>query len=679
MSDSYAVPEGGGRPADALAVFGFYDGLEEHATLVAGDWPSSGGAGVVEAALPAPAAEALGLAPGDEIALAAIGDPTRKVDVRLTGTYRVDDPRDPFWWGHRLETGGERTIDFTTYGPFVVTEDAFAPVAGAEANLAWRAALSPSRITVASLPGLREDVSALQRASERGRVAGGVGRHRARRRARPHRPPADGHALRGADPLRAARHPRRRGAPLPRRAPVGEAGARVGDHALPGSGRGGRRGACGDGGSAARRARGDPRALGRRLRLTGVEPCGPAGADRPRARSPRDDDVLCPRGPRRPALRRGARPSRAPVGGGDVHRGRARAAAAEELRPARRPRPDSRRGRPHRVLAAPPLRRARGGERSGEARHRPAAHRGTRARPPRRGGSRAACRSRRGLAGRAGRELGAGDGGRARDAGAGAPAAAVRALGSPSDARARDRPLRLRLQPHLARVPARPGRLRSRRGRAGRAERALGVDPRAPASGCLREPERRALRASRLPRVARPVGFVRARDPARDRRGSDGRGGQLSRRPGEPPARRDARSPRREPAASRPGPASRPAHAARARRRRGGRPSARGPRILRDRCAPFALRRDQGRRRPPLPPAHDRLRSLGREEAHRLRPLGAARRGAALSTLARRSGDERDPVLPRRTGLYRSTCTRWRWATGPAPSRGSTRRSSPGR
>ena len=162
MSDSYAIPQGGGRPSDALAVFGFYDGLEEHATLVAGDWPSSGGADVVAAALPAPAAEALGLEPGDDIALAAIGDPTRKVDVRLTGTYRVDDPRDPFWWGHGLETGGERTIDFTTYGPFVVNENVFAPVAGSEADLAWRAALSPSRITVASLPKLREDVSTLQ-------------------------------------------------------------------------------------------------------------------------------------------------------------------------------------------------------------------------------------------------------------------------------------------------------------------------------------------------------------------------------------------------------------------------------------------------------------------------------------------------------------------------------------
>src|SRR4029079_18528110 len=116
MSDRCDAPEGGRRPADGLAVFGFYDGLEEHATLVAGDWPSSGGAGVVEAALPAPAAEALGLVPGDEIALAAIGDPTRKVDVRLTGTYRVDDPRDPFWWGHRLGTGGVRTVGLPPSG-----------------------------------------------------------------------------------------------------------------------------------------------------------------------------------------------------------------------------------------------------------------------------------------------------------------------------------------------------------------------------------------------------------------------------------------------------------------------------------------------------------------------------------------------------------------------------------
>ncbi len=161
ISDSYAVPAGKGRPADALAVFAFYDGLDEQATLTAGDWPAQGG-GVLEAAMPSPAADAIGLAPGDELTLSSIADSSKKVDVRLSGTYRVNDPRDAFWWGHRLETHGERTIDFTTYGPFVVPEDDFASVAGSEANLAWRAAASPSRFTVAALPGLREEVSTLQ-------------------------------------------------------------------------------------------------------------------------------------------------------------------------------------------------------------------------------------------------------------------------------------------------------------------------------------------------------------------------------------------------------------------------------------------------------------------------------------------------------------------------------------
>ncbi len=161
MSDSYALPEAQGRPPKSLAVFGYYEGLPQHARLTAGSWPGKEGA-VVEAALPAHAAAALGLAPGDEITLAAISDPARKVDVRLSGTYEVKDPGDAFWWGTRLETGGERTIDFTTFGPFVVDESEFAAVAGAEADLAWRTKADPSRFTVASLPALRKDVAGLE-------------------------------------------------------------------------------------------------------------------------------------------------------------------------------------------------------------------------------------------------------------------------------------------------------------------------------------------------------------------------------------------------------------------------------------------------------------------------------------------------------------------------------------
>jgi hypothetical protein len=161
MSDSYALPDAAGRPPKSLAVFAFYEGLPRHAKLTAGSWPSQGG-DTLEAALPAHAAEALGLAPGEEITVSAISDPSRKVTARVSGTYEVNDPNETFWWGDRLETGGERTIDFTTYGPFVVTQADFPTVAGAEADLAWRAKADPSGFTVAALPALRDSVAGLQ-------------------------------------------------------------------------------------------------------------------------------------------------------------------------------------------------------------------------------------------------------------------------------------------------------------------------------------------------------------------------------------------------------------------------------------------------------------------------------------------------------------------------------------
>src|SRR5215216_5506129 len=49
--------------ADAPALFAFYEGLAEHATLVAGSWPDASGS--LDAAVSRPAAGALGLEPGD--------------------------------------------------------------------------------------------------------------------------------------------------------------------------------------------------------------------------------------------------------------------------------------------------------------------------------------------------------------------------------------------------------------------------------------------------------------------------------------------------------------------------------------------------------------------------------------------------------------------------------------
>jgi hypothetical protein len=416
----------------------------------------------------------------------------------LTGTYRVDDPRDSFWWDHRLETGGERTIDFTTYGPFVVNENAFAPVAGSEANLAWRAALSPSRITVASLPKLREDVSTLQ-----GHLNQGASRAVS----------VDTGLVTVLDRTDHLLTVTRSGVLIPSVQLAILAGAALlflagllseggAESAIMRSRErvGRRRGPCGDGGSL-RRARGT-RALSP-SRLASVEPCGPAGADRPRARSPRDDDVVCPRGPRRPALRRGPCPSRAAVWHGDVHRCRARAAGTEELRPARRPRPDSRRGRPHRVLAAPPLRRASwwGAPASTRcsSRHLRSTSSPGRFSPTRRSG---AARWWSGSESR-------GDGG---------------ALGTrswraaPSDTRSAPRRSRSRsASPHSRTWLAsqRPGRLHSCRGRG--SSRALRVDPRAQLPGA--HASLNGVRPRFRPRGARPGSDIRARDPARDRCG----------------------------------------------------------------------------------------------------------------------------------------------------------------
>jgi FtsX-like permease family len=162
VSDSYAVPAGAGRPQDWLTVFAFYEGLQQHAELVDGAWPRSSDGSAVEAALPAPAAAALGLEPGDELTVASIADPARKVAVRVAGTYRPRHPQEAFWWGSRLEIAGSQRISFTTFGPLAVSEDDFRAVAGDEAQARWRVASEPEGFTVAELPALQDRLAGLQ-------------------------------------------------------------------------------------------------------------------------------------------------------------------------------------------------------------------------------------------------------------------------------------------------------------------------------------------------------------------------------------------------------------------------------------------------------------------------------------------------------------------------------------
>ena len=163
LSDSYALPPIEGVPDDALAVFGSYEDLAGHAKLVAGDWPAdpleSGG---VQAALPEPAAEALRLAPGDSVELSSARDEDDRVIARVSGVYRVDDVDDPFWWRSPLETEGREELRFTTFGPLVVTEQAFAELGAEGAEARWRASPASGEIAVEELDGLRAAVDGLE-------------------------------------------------------------------------------------------------------------------------------------------------------------------------------------------------------------------------------------------------------------------------------------------------------------------------------------------------------------------------------------------------------------------------------------------------------------------------------------------------------------------------------------
>jgi hypothetical protein len=115
----------------------------------------------VEAVLPAPAARELGLNVGDEITLAATADSSRTVTVRVSGTYRIDDPRDVYWWASELETSGSQTVNYTTYGPFVVPEASFYGRVATEAHARWRAALPLAGVSVGGLGALDDRLTAL--------------------------------------------------------------------------------------------------------------------------------------------------------------------------------------------------------------------------------------------------------------------------------------------------------------------------------------------------------------------------------------------------------------------------------------------------------------------------------------------------------------------------------------
>lgn len=165
---------GAGDPAD-LAVLGFAEGIESHATLSAGGWPFEvvpEGAPAVPVAIPEGAATSLGLAVGDELALTSTLDPTDVVHVQVVGVFRVADVGDAFWWGDRqVLDGSVGSEDFVTYGPFLTTRADFTAYATErDAQYLWRATPRFANLSPDGIDAVRHGVEAL-----RGSVQGALG------------------------------------------------------------------------------------------------------------------------------------------------------------------------------------------------------------------------------------------------------------------------------------------------------------------------------------------------------------------------------------------------------------------------------------------------------------------------------------------------------------------------
>jgi FtsX-like permease family len=163
-SDSYALP--GQQPDQVrdLAVLGFLDGVEDHATLLSGAWPTTVAANrPVEIAVAEPIATALNLAIGTDLPLVSRLDPGKALDVVVVGIYRPTDPTDPFWWDDpTLLDGRVESDQYRTFGPMLTTrDDLLGRALGQSVPLTWHAFPRFSDLTIDQIPHLKAGLDGL--------------------------------------------------------------------------------------------------------------------------------------------------------------------------------------------------------------------------------------------------------------------------------------------------------------------------------------------------------------------------------------------------------------------------------------------------------------------------------------------------------------------------------------
>ncbi len=163
-SETYALPEQASDETTSLVVFGAYEGLERHATLVDGAWPDAG-AEPMAVAISRSTADALGLATGDELTVESQRGAGRQLTARIEGVWQPTDPTDPYWRADPLELQGvSESGTFVTHGPLVVgRDDLVGRTVSGNVGLELRALPNFDRLAVDDVNWMRSDAAALER------------------------------------------------------------------------------------------------------------------------------------------------------------------------------------------------------------------------------------------------------------------------------------------------------------------------------------------------------------------------------------------------------------------------------------------------------------------------------------------------------------------------------------
>jgi hypothetical protein len=160
-----ALPNAKTIPTVQAAVM---DQVRAHVQLAAGAWPRGvtsqvHGHALVQAAVPASVAATLRLRVGQVLALRD-RQTGGKVSFVVTGLYQPRNPTEPYWGLDLISpTGASQQPGFITYGPFIVTGDAFSTGNLAIGGATWLYGLGTTKIPAAQLSPLANRITAAMR------------------------------------------------------------------------------------------------------------------------------------------------------------------------------------------------------------------------------------------------------------------------------------------------------------------------------------------------------------------------------------------------------------------------------------------------------------------------------------------------------------------------------------